>query len=71
LFDIVVKWADGSDFNQNTDFYTTRVNVGDVDDGSSVTPSEKTETIDEGLPSISLIAVIISVTILAMSRRQR
>ena len=71
LFDIVVNWADGSDFNQNTDFYTTRVNVGDVDDGSSVTPSEKTEPIDEGLPSLSPITVIISVTILAISRRQR
>jgi len=71
LFDIVVNWADGSDFNQNTDFYTTRVNVGDVDDGSSVIPSEKTETIDEGLSSISLITVVISVTILAISRRQR
>ena len=71
LFDIVVKWADGSEFDQNSDFYTTSVNVGEVEEDTSETKPETQETVDEGLPSISLLTVIVSITILVISRRQR
>ena len=71
LFDIVVNWADGSEFNQDSDFYTTSVNVGEVEEDTSETKPETQETVDEGLPSISLLTVIVSITILVISRRQR
>lgn len=71
LFDIIVNWADGSEFNQNSDFYTTSVNVGDVDEDTSETKPEGQEAVDEGLPSVSLLTAVISMTILAISRRQR
>ena len=67
LFDIVVNWADGSEFNKDSDFYTTSVNVGEVEEDTSETKPETQETVDEGLPSISLLTVIVSITILVLS----
>ena len=73
LFDIVVNWADGSEFDQNSDFYSTSINVGDVEEGSSGNEEAKNQTVSEtsGLYSISIITAIISITIIAISRRQR
>ena len=73
LFDIVVNWADGSEFDQNSDFYSTSINVGDVEEGSSGNEESKNQTVSEtsGLYSISIITAIISITIIATSRRQR
>ena len=73
LFDIVVKWADESEFNQNSDFYSTSINVGDVEEDSSGNEEAKNQTVNEtsGLYSISIITAIISITIIAISRRQR
>ena len=73
LFDIVVKWADESEFNQNSDFYSTSVDVGDVEEDSSGNEEAKNQTVSEtsGLYSISIITAIISITIIAISRRQR
>ncbi|MED6306228.1 MAG: PKD domain-containing protein, partial [Candidatus Thermoplasmatota archaeon] len=71
VFDIVVRWADGSSYDSNTDFYSTKVNVGNVDDTSSEQQDSETVEVDEGLPSLSFSGVLFSITILALLRRQR
>ncbi len=71
VFDIVVRWADGSSYDSNTDFYSTKVNVGNVDATSSEQQDSETVEVDEGLPSLSFSGVLFSITILALLRRQR
>ena len=71
VFDIVVRWADGSPYDSDTDFYSTKVNVGNVDDTSSEQQDSEPVELDEGLPSLSFSGALFSITILALLRRQR
>ena len=72
IFDIVVRWKDASSYNANTDFYSTKVNVGNVvDDTSPEQPDSPPVDIDEGLPSLSFSGALFSITVLALLRRQR
>ncbi|MEC8875333.1 MAG: hypothetical protein VYE50_02015, partial [Candidatus Thermoplasmatota archaeon] len=71
VFDIVVRWTDSSPYNSYRDFFTTRVNVGNVDDTSSEQQDSEPVELDEGLPSLSFSGALFSITILALLRRQR
>ena len=71
IFDIVVRWKDASSYNADTDFYSTKVNVGNVDDASPEQQDSPPVALDEGLPSLSFSGALFSITILALLRRQR
>jgi hypothetical protein len=71
IFDIVVRWKDASSYNANTDFYSTKVNVGNVDEPSPEEQDSSPVDVDEGLPSLSFSGALFSITILALLRRQR
>ena len=72
VIDVTVKWSDGSDFNKTTDYYTFQINVGDKQSAGPEPGSNETLPLDEDtLPSISLFTAILSVTIMALARRQR
>ena len=69
--DITVFWADGVPQDGLADWYGPTVYVGQEDEPADNTQPEVVEPDDSSLPSISVIVSLVTLSLLAVLRRQR